>query len=185
MVSFQNIKSILLDWDGTVIQTVPSWEQALIDSAIELGLTVSKEKRRQSLRWSHFYWANSDELIGDITTFNSINEEFRNNYIKRFLAILCNTSRENIEYLANKIYKHSSDEYSPKTFITPCLQESLLFAKKMGSKIGIISNQNLFTLTTTLSADLKEYLDCTITASEVTLWKPDPKIFNIALKKKA
>jgi len=64
--AFSGVKAILFDLDGTLRHNLPSSNQAFFDYTSQLGAVNTPDQRRHTLRWVHYHWAQSPELLLDL-----------------------------------------------------------------------------------------------------------------------
>jgi FMN phosphatase YigB (HAD superfamily) len=80
-----SVDTLLFDLDGTLRHNRPSYTDAFFNQAVSLGAPDGVERRRRATRWTHYYWAQSDELFVDQQTYPGSEEEFWLNYAVRSL----------------------------------------------------------------------------------------------------
>jgi HAD superfamily hydrolase (TIGR01549 family) len=180
MFSPNGITTILFDLDGTLRHSRPSMNQAFCKFAAELGLPESPEGARAALRWLHYYWAQSAEMLADLETYHGKEETFWLNHARlHLLAFGCPEDR--LEVLAPQIHRRMSEDYEPQEWICADVPETLQALKQAGFTLGVVSNRtNPFgELLETLQ--LRAYFDYLLAAGEIQAWKPEPEIFRHAL----
>ena len=69
LFSTNSIQVIMFDLDGTLRHNCPNANESLFDFAAQLGVENQPEKRLRAVRWSHYYWAQSPEMISDKQSF--------------------------------------------------------------------------------------------------------------------
>ena len=175
------IRALLFDLDGTLRHTRPSYDQAILEIAHQMGLPDSNERRRQALRWGHYYWAQSPELLHDIQTFAEDRDRFLTNYAQRYaITIGCEPGRA--EILAPEIYRRLKEMHLQTDWVPPEVPETLDKLNKAGFTLGVVSNreETLDDLLERLGLDSQ--FAFTLTSGEVDSWKPDPRIFQRGLE---
>ena len=174
-----NIRAILFDLDGTLRHSRPSYNDAALDIAIELGARDGAERRRRALRWVHYYWANSPEVQGDFEAFQE-HDAFMTNYVRRFLVAF-DCSDDRAADLASRIFQHMAATHAPEHWVEPVTPDVLATLRAEGYTLGVVSNRHkpYHELLETLG--LREYFEFTLAAGEVNSWKPDGGIFEEAL----
>jgi HAD superfamily hydrolase (TIGR01549 family) len=178
----QEIRAILFDLDGTLRENRPSANHALMDHAVRLGISDGWEKRARAIRWSHYYWANSPELLEDIQSYPDRQEQFWTNYAQRqLLALDC--TPECAQDLAPDIFSHMSQKYDPEDWVPPEVPETLEMLKQAGYLLGVLSNRTQPYREYLDQVGLGVYFDFALAAGEVAIWKPDPRLFQHALDK--
>ena len=179
--SENGIQAILFDLDGTLRHSRPSANHTIIDFAVQLGIPDGIDKRLHTLRWIHYYWAQSPELIEDKNKFGELNEQSWTHFIFRTLVSFECTLEEAVD-LAPVLYRRMIDDYEAEDWVPEDVPETLQHLTNAGYPLGVVSNRmNAFD---DLLADLGlcEYFDFTLAAGDVNAWKPDPAIFNQAVE---
>jgi len=105
-----HIKAVFFDLDGTLRHNLPSGGEFFASYAIQLGLRATAEDRLRAMRWEHFYWANSVELLADRKLYSGENGEFWSLYAKRQLAALGASTLDAAE-LAPKITAYMMEAF--------------------------------------------------------------------------
>jgi putative hydrolase of the HAD superfamily len=173
--------AVLFDLDGTLRNNKPSPEHTFFDFAAKLGVEDSPDKRRNALRWVHYYWAQSKELMSDMNAFSGFEKEFWQNYASRLLCSF-GCADEKAPLLAPEMSRYMKEEYHPQDTVEPEVYTSLQNLKEAGYKLGVVSNRThpYDELLNTLK--LTGYFDCIIAAGLVSAYKPEPEIFGFALR---
>ncbi|HJW90781.1 MAG TPA: HAD family hydrolase [Anaerolineales bacterium] len=180
MFSPNGITTILFDLDGTLRHSRPTMNQAFYKFAVELGLPESAEGCRAALRWLHYYWAQSPELLADLETYQGKEESFWLNHARlHLLAFGCPEDR--LEALAPEISRRMYEEYEPEEWISPEVPEMLQALKQAGFTLGVVSNRTKPFGELLETLQLRSYFDYVLAAGEIKAWKPEPKIFQHAL----
>ncbi len=182
MFSTHEIRAILFDLDGTLRHNEPSANHVLIDQAERLGLPVSLEKRRHVLRWAHYYWAQSPELLDDLQIFPSLTPDFWVHYLRRALLQM-DCSLEQAATLARQINRFMEESYRPQTWIPEDIPTTLSQLQKNGFTLAVVSNRSDSYDEQLLELGLNEYFVFSLAAGEINAWKPNPEIFEHALKR--
>jgi putative hydrolase of the HAD superfamily len=180
LFSPNGITTILFDLDGTLRHSRPTMNQAFCKLAAELGLPESAAGSRAALRWLHYYWAQSEELLADLEIYHGKEENFWLNHARLHLAAF-GCPPERIERLAPEISRRLTDEYEPEDWICDDVPGTLQALKQAGFSLGVVSNRtNPFgELLETLG--LRAYFDYLLAAGEIQAWKPEPHIFRHAM----
>lgn len=153
-----------------------------MDFAVGLGQEDSPEKRRSSLRWTHYYWAQSAELLQDLETYGGQEETFWINYARRHLVSF-GCANELSESLARQVHLSMREQYKPQDLVFPDVPGTLKTLKDAGFILGVVSNRNKSYLEQLKALELDQYFSCWIAAGEISSWKPEPGIFQHALQK--
>jgi HAD superfamily hydrolase (TIGR01549 family) len=173
------IRALLFDLDGTLRHNYPPSVDTFLEFAIDLGLPGSPEKHRELNRWTHYYWAQSPELLQDLETYPE-ETAFWLNYSRRSLETLeCACDR--VEELAAKINFRMQAEHNPENWVPEDVPSTLAALRSAGFRLAILSNRRQPCLEELETLGLGEYFDFALVAGEVSAWKPDPVIFRHAL----
>jgi HAD superfamily hydrolase (TIGR01549 family) len=180
LLSPNGIRAILFDLDGTLRYSQPSQTHAFFDRAVQLGVEDSMEKRLRAVRWQHYYWAQSDELIEDVNAFSEQDDLFWMNYARRNLvAFDCHPDQA--EELAPQIHQYMRDEFKPKDWVPPDVAPTLRTLNEAGFRMAVLSNRRKPFDELLETLDLGEFFEFSLAAGEVNLWKPAPEIFHHVL----
>ena len=178
---FNGIQTILFDLDGTLRYSLPSGDRVMMDYAVQLGAPDSPENRRRTARWVHYYWAQSPELMLDLERYPDMGEPFWVNYARRKLQIF-DCPAEWIEELAAKIQRYMAEQYQPDDHIPEYIYQVLAALRSAGYRLGLVTNRTYPIDDYLKTTGLAEYFQSVVVAGQVGAWKPDPAIFQPALK---
>ncbi len=181
LIAPNGIHTILFDLDETLRYNQPSDEHTFFDFAVQLGLVDSAGKRRRAMRWAHEYWAQSAILMEDIQAYREQEDRFWMNYGRRHL-ISFDCPEDLAERLAPEIHRLMRECYHPQDYVPPEVPETLQALKEAGFRLGVVSNRTKSYLEQLQKLRLSEFFDCTVAAGVVSAWKPDPEIFQHALR---
>ncbi len=181
MLHLNNIKTVIFDLDGTLRHNVPSADETQFNFAVSLGITNSNDCRRKGARWTHCYWAQSDELAKDIEKFDVLEKPFWDNYCRRYLLALGVPNGEASD-LGPKLAQRMEGGFNPQSKVFPEDFETLGSLRKAGYTVGLISNRSNPCTEELVELGLAPYLDFAYVAVEVGAWKPDPVIFDRAIE---
>ncbi|HEY5574567.1 MAG TPA: hypothetical protein VIK64_16210, partial [Anaerolineales bacterium] len=110
MLAPNGITAILFDLDGTLRFSRPSYFQAFFDFALQAGAAGLADNRQAAMRWLHYYWAQSKEMLADREKFVEQEELFWNNHARRgLMAFGCPPERA--EALAPEVNRLFSENY--------------------------------------------------------------------------
>lgn len=180
MIIPNSIRVILFDLDGTLRHNRPAFTDSFMDYAAQLGVKASEEQRWQTTRWTHYYWASSQELAADDRAFAGQEAEFWTNYARRSLEVLGASTDQAIQ-LAPEMHRYMSEDHQTEDWIPPEVPETLQVLKESGYRLGVVSNREHSYEEYLIQVGLMEYFDLSLVAGEVDAWKPDPRIFLHAL----
>ena len=176
------IKTVLFDLDGTLRHSLPSGGDVFTDYAINLGLHVTDEDRRRAAVWEHYYFANSPEIQSDQKTFRDNEAEFWSHFAHRRLAAL-GCPPHLVPQLGPEAAEYMQSNYKPETWIPEDVHPSLSSLRESGYTLGLVSNRNNPVQDELGELGLGDYFQFSLVAGEVDSWKPDPGIFEHALKR--
>ena len=172
------IRTVLFDLDGTLKINVPSGMEMFLEYARRLGLKVDEAAALEGARWNHWYWAQSTDLTADLAQGDE--ENFWVQYATRLLEAVGVSAVDDSRAL--ELTQQFAD-YAPQAQLNDGALETLQGLQAAGFTLGVVSNRSrpLDQILTDLG--LSDYLPFRLAAGEVGIWKPDPGIFGIALKR--
>lgn len=173
---------VLFDLDGTLRHNEPDANTALFDAAVALGAPDSTENRRSASRWAHYYWAHSPEFHEDILEYPEMEISFWNQYIFRKLKVF-SCSEKQAQELAPAVREYMEQDYQPEDIIPSIVPEILRGLTTAGYRVGLVTNRSQPVADYLATVCLDQYFELVVAAGEIDIWKPDPGIFQFALKK--
>lgn len=182
MNSSNGIKAVFFDLDGTLRHSVPSGGEVFTDYVVTLGLPVDQEARLRALRWEHLYWANSMDLRDDLLAHSFDTEKFWIEYSRRRLIALGASTQWAREY-APKASMHMGEFYKPASIIPDDVRRVLPQLKEAGYLLGVISNRDQPFQDVLEEHGIAEFFDFSLAAGEVSIFKPEPGLFEHALRR--
>jgi FMN phosphatase YigB (HAD superfamily) len=182
MIQPNGIKAVFFDLDGTLRHSVPSGGEVFTDYVVTLGLPVNDESRLRALRWEHLYWANSVDLRDDLLAHSGETENFWIEYSRRRLIAL-GASPQWAREFAMKVSAHMGEFYRPESIVPDDVRRALPQLKEARYILGVISNRNDSYQALLDEHGIGEFFDFSLPAGEVQVWKPDPGIFDHALRR--
>ena len=181
MSSLKSIRAVFFDLDGTLRHSVPEGGQVFTEYVISLGLPVSDEDRLRGLRWEYQYWASSADLRDDLLAHSSDTENFWIEYSRRRLIALGAAPASAFE-LAPNASAHMGEMYKPESIVPEDVRRMLPALKQAGYIMAVISNRDRPFQDTLASHGLSEFFPYSLAGGEVDIYKPEPGIFEHALK---
>jgi HAD superfamily hydrolase (TIGR01549 family) len=176
------IQAILFDLDGTLRYHRPSSAHVFYDQAVRMGAADDSEKRLAATRWTHYYWAQSAELMEDLKIFGEKEEAFWTNYSRlHLLAFGC--PPDLAETIAPQLHAFMLEGYRPEDWVPPDVPATLKVLKDAGFRLAVLSNRTLPCDDYVRELGLLEFFDFALVAGQVSTWKPDPEIFHHALQR--
>jgi HAD superfamily hydrolase (TIGR01509 family) len=182
VAKLHNPRTVLFDLDGTLRFNHPSSTETFFDYAVSLGAPDSPERRRCAYRWTHYYWAQSDELLVDVQTYPGDDDAFWLNYAVRSLrAFDCPESC--VQEIAPAAHTYMTHQHKPVSWVPLDVPETLRLLKAAGYRLGLVTNRSQPCQTELAQLGLLEFFEFALTAGEANAWKPDPAIFLLALQR--
>ena len=182
MIPPNGIKAIFFDLDGTLRHSVPSGAEVFTDYVKTLGLEVDEEARLRAMRWEHLYWANSADLRDDLLAHSGETEKFWIEYSRRRLTALGASPEWAVEF-APTISKHMGEVYRPQSIIPEDVRRALPELKQAGYILAVISNRDKPFQELLDEHGIGEFFDFSLAGGEVNTFKPDPGVFEHALRR--
>ena len=182
MMDTNDIKAIFFDLDGTLRHSVPSGGDVFTNYVLTLGLPVNEEARLRAMRWEHLYWANSMDLRNDLLAHSAETEKFWIEYSRRRLIALGASPEWAVEF-APKTSMHMGEFYKPESIVPDDVRRVLPQLKEAGYLLAVISNRDKPFQDLLNVHGIGEFFDFSMAAGEVSVWKPDPGIFEHGLRR--
>lgn len=182
MHSLNGIKAIFFDLDGTLRHSVPHGGDVFSDYVATLGLQINQEDRIRGTRWEHFYWASSPDLRDDLMAHSGETENFWIEYSRRRLIALGASPGWAVTY-APKVSVHMGAEYRPESIVPDEVRETLVELKKAGYLMAVLSNRDKPFMDVLENHKISEFFDFSMAGGEVNSYKPEPGLFEHALKR--
>lgn len=181
MESTKKIKAILFDFDGTLCHHLPSGGEVFTNFVIDLGLQVTAEDRRRAAIWEHYYFASSPEIQADQKNFNGEEEDFWFHFAhRRLVALGC--SPELVPELGPKVSAYMREHYNPDIWIPDETHTVIPHLRESGYTLGVVSNRDNPYQDEIDGLGMGDYFHFSLAAGEVNSWKPEPGIFEHAVK---
>ena len=182
MIQPNGIKGIFFDLDGTLRHSIPSGGDVFTDYVITLGLQVNEQARLRAMRWEHLYWADSVDLRDDLLAHSFDTEKFWIEYSRRRLLALGASPVQAVEF-APTTSLHMGEFYRPESIIPDDVRRVLPQLKEAGYILGVISNRDKPIQDLLHEHSISEFFDFSLAAGEVNIFKPEPGIFEHALRR--
>ncbi len=175
--------AVLFDLDDTLIFTRPSYRELTRRFLEERGYRFPDRRWRALWRWSQAFWASSPELRALKERYADDLEGFQRAWNERKLRFL-GVPQDDIPQLAQALqplvqkWMERAEPWVPEEAL-----RVLQGLKARGWRLGLITNRSQ-----PLEPDflqrlgLEPFFDTVLTAAEVGIWKPDPRIFHLALE---
>jgi HAD superfamily hydrolase (TIGR01549 family) len=175
------IKAILFDFDGTLKHHLPTGGEVFSDYAVSLGVKITEEDRRRAAVWEHYYFANSPEIQADHKKYNGEEEGFWFHFAHRRLSAL-GCSADLIPELGPQLSQYMRENYKPQPMVMDDTHTALPKLRRFGYTLGVVSNRDFPYQEEIDGLGMKDYFHFSLAAGEVKCWKPEPGIFEHAVK---
>jgi HAD superfamily hydrolase (TIGR01509 family) len=171
---------IVFDLDGTLVKLRPTSEEAFLSYCADLGLDLDGETRRRLIRWSYKHWADNRALItNDEKQLGQ--DALIEKHLQYFLENL-DIGAIPVEQFSAHISARFRDDFSPVPYLVPGVKDLLRDLKNAGLKLGLVSNRDEELSGAATEMGIIKHFDFTLAAGQVGSWKPDPTIFQHALR---
>jgi FMN phosphatase YigB (HAD superfamily) len=176
-----HIKAVFFDLDGTLRHSVPEEGNVFNEFTASLGLPFNAEDQARATRWEYQYWANSADLRDDVMAHSADTENFWREYCRRRLLAL-GATKETAGKYAPMVSLHMGEMYKPESIVPQDVQRALPALREAGYIMAVISNRDKPFQDTLVSHNISGFFPYSLAAGEVEIYKPDPGIFEHALK---
>jgi HAD superfamily hydrolase (TIGR01549 family) len=170
------IKAIFFDLDGTIRHNLPSGGEVFAAQARRLGLPASLEDQLRSMRWEHYYWANSAELLEDRQQIDADVSAFWMRYSERRLVAM-GATRVRAQELAPQINAYMTESYKPDSVVPPDALHALQELAKRKLPMAVISNRDKPYEDELAALGLSQFFAFGLAGGEIDAFKPHPRIF--------
>lgn len=181
MQSSNNFKAIIFDFDGTLRHSRPLGGDVFSDFVASQGWQITKEDRKRTAVWEHYYFANSPEIKADEEKYRDSEEDFWFNFAHRRLSAL-GCPEEVVSELGPQVSNYMREHYEPDDWVPEEIHHVLPQLKEAGYMLGVLSNRDNPFQQEIDKLGMGDYFHFSMAAGEVNVWKPDPGIFIHALK---
>jgi len=177
MFTDNSIRTVLFDFDGTLVFHRPDSFDIIRDFCREIGQPLSQEAERHGHRTRHEFFV--DPIIRDRYTGLS-SQEFWTHFNRHLLESIC--VEGDLEQLATEV----TERFSGQTLSYHCPEASCLTLTELratGYDLGLLTNrlnvERFHELMDQMS--LWPHFDLVLASGEIGVSKPDPQIFAVAL----
>lgn len=177
-----HIKAVFFDLDGTLRHSVPEGGDVFNAYVSSLGYSYTSEDRLRAMRWEYHYWASSADLRDDLIAHSADTENFWIEYTRRRLLALGIASELTLE-LAPKVSAHMGEMYRPESVVPEEVRRTLVALRAANYIMAVISNRERPFQDTLDAHGLSEFFSYSLAAGEIDVYKPEPEIFDHALKR--
>ena len=176
-----HIQAVFFDLDGTLRHSIPTGGEVFNQYVASLGFSYTEEDRLRALRWEHQYWASSTDLRDDLLAHSADTENFWIEYSRRRLLALGATVEWAGE-VAAQASAHMGEMYKPESVVPDDVRRTLPTLRESGYMLAVISNRDRPFQDVLESHNLSEFFPYSLAGGEVDIYKPEPGIFEHALK---
>ena len=176
-----HIQAVFFDLDGTLRHSIPTGAEVFNQYVDSLGFSYTEEDRLRALRWEHQYWASSTDLRDDLLAHSADTEKFWIEYSRRRLLALGATVEWAGE-VAAQASAHMGELYKPESVVPDDVRRTLPTLRESGYVLAVISNRDRPFQDVLESHNLSEFFPYSLAGGEVDIYKPEPGIFEHALK---
>jgi putative hydrolase of the HAD superfamily len=177
MLAENSIRTVLFDFDGTLVFHEPDSFDLVRDFCGEIGQPLSPEAERHGRRTRHEFFV--DPIIRD--QFSDLSsEEFWTKFYKHLLEAI------GVEGDLEQLAKEVMDRFSDVTLHYHCPQASCRTLRQLGARgyeLGLVTNRinvdRFHELMDQMA--LWTHFDLVLASGEIGVSKPDPGIFDAAL----
>jgi len=180
-ISSNSLKAILFDLDGTLRHHLPNGSDEFNRFVTSLGLSLHAEDLARAARWEHYYFANSPEIQADNKSFNDTESFWINFGRRRLIALGCEPGRA--AELAQTVHIHMRDNHKPAAHVPEDARALLDSLKEMNYILGVVSNREQRFDEQIQEMGFDGIFQFTLAAGEVNSFKPDPGVFEEALRR--
>jgi len=176
-----HIQAVFFDLDGTLRHSIPTGGEVFNQYVASLGFSYTEEDRLRALRWEHQYWASSTDLRDDLLAHSADTENFWIEYSRRRLLAL-GATLEWAGEVAARASAHMGEMYKPESVVYEDVRRTLPTLREAGYVLAVISNRDRPFQDVLESHNLSEFFPYSLAGGEVDVYKPEPGIFEHALK---
>lgn len=182
MQAKNGIRAVLFDLDGTLRHSTPGYNQTFVRIARRLGAPDLPDMTVRAMRWLHYYWAQSPELLSDLEIYPGMQADFWSNHARlALLAMGC--APEQAQALAPGVSESMLTEFDPEDWVPPDVPQTLSVLKQSGYRLAVVSNRSRSYDELLQSLGLDVYFEFALAAGDYDAWKPEPDIFHLALQR--
>ncbi len=175
---------ILFDLDGTLKYITPRMVDEFIRLLERLTSTPLTPKQIwQTERWNHYYWVPSSELQEDQRLSNGFRDrQFWLRYTLRHLKVINvppGVAQEIVTSLVDQLVSFRQNTVRQEVFIDGAA-DTLRRLSQAGYRLGLVTNRDQNFPPVSLG-EIRQYFEVIVSAGDVGYWKPDPRIFQVAM----
>lgn len=176
-------RAVLFDLDDTLRFSRPSHREVFARVLAEQGFPQKPEALRRLWRWSHAFWADQKRVDALRAAYREDPEGFWRAWHRLQLAKLGIPEAHhqrvvNALVQAMQVWRETAEDWVPPEHMA--LLQNL---RARGLRLGLITNRGEPLEGGYLERlGLAPFLDTVVVAADVGTWKPNPRIFHLALE---
>lgn len=170
------ISCVLFDLDNTLLLKKPSLTEKIWELVRSNHPEIAMEAVERAYAASEL-WQGRQIQKENETGVRASDEEYFAGVLstyRRFLPL--------DDSLSGQLFSALSRNYAMEYQLMPHVKETLDYLKCKGLRLGIVSNNRPQVKQTLLDFGLTPYFECIVISEEVGLYKPDPKILELACR---
>lgn len=172
-------KAYLFDLDNTLLIKRPTICERILQIFNDCGRVVKMDDVNRAYAMTES-WQGAQIEKENKTGVRMSDEEYLSNLLAIYDSVLnINNDTSLTESLTEALYGKYTKEYC----LADGVAEALVTLKSKGAKLGIVSNNNSRIRSVITDLTIDRFFDVVIISEEVGLFKPDPKILELALRK--
>lgn len=177
----KTITTILFDFDGTLYHHDYDNDGHYWDFLNSLGIQTTPAQQLKIEQWTHYYFANSPELLEDKSNVQTLNTSMFERFNRRKLAQIHPCDAPTLDQLTAQIIHFLDHNVSGESYLGDDVIETLTTLKK-DYKLGLITNRSNPVTDHLAELNITHFFDTAYAAGEVNCWKPNPQIFDRAFQ---
>jgi putative hydrolase of the HAD superfamily len=168
--------AVLFDLDGTLRANQPEGVEVFIEYAARVGYALTEDQVRQCERAVHRYWADGAQVADHLSRYDE--RGFWVNYNRLLLNAVGVHAEAGV---ADKI-QDEFESYAPQDVVFADTTLVLQSLRQAGYVVGLVSNRDHELDTLATQYGFRQYLDFTLSGGQARSFKPDSRIFRLALQ---
>lgn len=180
--TLMRVAAVWFDLDGTLRTRQPDFVDSFYAYALQKGVENCPQRKKRFTRWTHYYWAQSPELLKDQEQFPIMDENYWIHYAGRSLQAL-DCPPECARELAPEVAACMDELRQGVEVIIPHANETLQSLQQAGLRLALLTNRNQLDWEHLAGLGLFPDFELTLAAGELAAWKPDPLIFQVGLER--
>ncbi len=172
----QQISCVLFDLDNTLLLKKPSLPEKVFEVVSAVHPEVSMEVVERAYAASEL-WQGRQIQKENETGMRASDEEYFAGVLSAYRRFLPLDGS-----LSEQLFPVFSRNYAMEYQLMPHVRETLDYLKRKGLRLGVVSNNRSQVKQTLIDFCLTPYFESIVISEEVGLYKPDPKILELACR---